>query len=127
MLTFWKINSETIPEWNDEPNDLTFAVVLTEMETVHGVSTCFLSNRKDRRAVLSKHDVVGHSTLKIMSQFDVKTETGVSSLKEGMEVVNSNALRAFIDAKRARPFASAGWERVLQVSDAQVFSHMAST
>ena len=108
MLTFFKINSEQQLEWNNDPQDLCiFIVIIAIVEHEFGVSTYLLCNRKQQRIVSSKFNVLGLSTVKVASQFDIKTETGVESLKEGMPVIGLNALRAFLEAKRKRPFVHA--------------------
>ena len=83
MLAFFKINSEQQLEWNNDPQDLcTFIVIISVVEHEFGVSTCLPCNRKQHRIVSSKFNVLGLSTVKVASQFDIKTETGVNSLKK---------------------------------------------
>ena len=120
MLTFFKINSEQPLEWNDDEDHSTFIVVVTVVEHEFGVSTYLLCNAKNQRVVTSKFDVLGLSTIKVISQFDVRTETGVDSLNEEMVgVTGLNALQAFLEANRKRPFQYADLKRV---SDAAVLS-----
>ena len=107
MLTYFKINSEQHLEWEDDHQDLcTFIVVIARVEHEFGVSTYLLCNRK-QSIVSSKFNVLGLSTIKVVSQFDIKTETGAVSLKEGMPVIGLNSLRAFLEAKHKRPFTCA--------------------
>ena len=115
MLTFFKINSEQDLEWDDNPNDLSiFVVIIASVQHEFGLSTHTVANRKHQKAVTSKFNVLGCSTIKVVSQFDVNLETSISSLKEGMQVVGLNALKAFIEAKRARPFLYADLKRVME-------------
>ena len=116
MLTFFKINSEQdLLEWDDNPNDLSiFIVIIASVQHEFGLSTHVVANRKHQKAVTSKFNVLGCSTIKVVSQFDINLETSISSLKEGMPVVGLNALKAFIEAKRARPFLHADLKRVME-------------
>ena len=108
MLTFFKINSEQDLEWDDNPNELSiFIVIIASVQCKFDLSTHIVANRKHQKAVTSEFNVLGCSTTKVVSQFDVDLETLISSLKEGMHVVGLNALKAFIEAKRARPFLCA--------------------
>ena len=115
MLTFFKINSEQDLEWDDNPNDLSiFIVIIASVQHEFGLSTYIVANRKHQKAVTSKFNVLGCSTIKVVSQFDINLETSISSLKEGMHVVGLNALKVFIEAKRARPFLYADLKRVME-------------
>ncbi len=115
MLTFFKINSEQDLEWDDNPNDLSiFIVIIASVQHEFGLSTYIVANRKHQKAVTSKFNVLGCSTIKVVSQFDTNLETSISSLKEGMHVVGLNALKAFIEAKLARPFLYADLKRVME-------------
>ena len=115
MLTFFKINSEQALEWNDDPNDLSiFIVIITSVQHEFGLSTYVVANRKHQKAVTSKFYVLGCSTIKVVSQFDITLETSISSLKEGMNVVGLNALKAFIEAKCARPFLYTDLKREME-------------
>ena len=115
MLTFFKINSEQDSEWDDNPNDLSiFIVIIASVQHEFGLSTYIVANRKHQKVVTSKFNVLGCSTMKVVSQFDVNLETSISYLKEGMPVVVLNALKAFIEAKRARPFLCADLKRVME-------------
>ena len=97
-MPYFKINHEHKLDWNDDDNDFTtFIIVAVELETVLGFSTYVHSNMKQRNAILSKCNVIGHSTLNPTSQFDVKIETGVTCLKEGMKILGKKALRTFLD------------------------------
>ena len=114
MLSFFKINSEQELEWDDNPNALSiFIVIITTKEHKFGLSTYVISNRR-QKAVTSRFCILGCSTAKVVSQFNTKTETGITCLKEGMPVVELNALKAFIEAKRARPFLYADLKRVME-------------
>jgi len=64
----------------------------------------------------TRFNVLGCSTIKVVSQFDI-LETSISSLKEEMHVVGLNALRAFIEAKRARPFLYVVLKRVMEAAE----------
>ena len=115
MLTYFKINSEQALEWDEDLNDLTiFIVIIATVEHEFGLSTCIVANRKHQKAVTSKFNVLACSTMKVVSQFDINLETSISSLKEGMHVVGLNTLKAFIEAKHARPFLCADVKRVME-------------
>ena len=121
MLTFFKINSEQDLEWDDNPNDLSiFIVIIASVQHEFGLSTHIVANRKHQKDVTSKFNVLGCSTIKVVSQFDINLETSISSLKEGMHVVGLNALRVFIEAKRARPFLYADLKRVMEAAEIAV-------
>ena len=115
MLTRFKVNSEQALEWNEDLNDLTFfIVIIATVEHEFGLSTYIVANRKHQKDVTSRFSVLSCSTIKVVSQFDIKTETGITCLKEGMPVVGLNALREFIEAKRATPFRYADLKRVME-------------
>ena len=120
MLTYFKINSEQALEWDEDLNDLTvFIVIIATVEHEFGFSTYIVSNRR-QKGVASRFSVLRYSTIKVISQFDIKTETGITCLKEGMPVVvGLNALKAFIEAKRDRPFTYAGLKQVLEAIENQ--------
>ena len=108
MLTYFKVNSEQALEWNEDLNDLTFfIVIIATVEHEFGLSTCIVANRKHQKDVTSRFSVLGCSTIKAVSQFDTKTKTGIACPNEGMPLVGLNALREFIEAKRATPFRRA--------------------
>ena len=86
-------------------------------ELLFGISTYLLCNNKRQKVVSSKFDVLGLHTVKAMSQFDIKTETGVDSLKEGMPVIGLNALRAFLEANRKRPFQYTGLKQISETAE----------
>ena len=88
-------------------------MIIVSVQHEFGLSAHIVANRKHQKAVTSKFNVLGCSTAKVVSQFDVTLETSISSLKEGMRAVGLNALRAFIEAKRARPFLCADLKQVL--------------
>ena len=118
MLTFFKINSEQDLEWDDNPNDLSiFIVIIASVQHKFGLSTYIVANTKHQKDVTSKFNFLGCSNIKVVSQFDANLETSISSLKEGMHVVGLNALRAFIEAKRARPFLYADLKRVMEAAE----------
>ena len=119
MLTYFKINSEQELEWDDTtPHDLSiFIVIIASVQHEFGLSTCIVANRKHQKAVTSKFNVLSCSTIKVVSQFDILLETSISSLKEGMHVVGLNALKAFIEAKRNRPFLHVDLKRVMEASE----------
>ena len=119
MLTFFKVNSEQPLTWCDDPLDLfTFIVIVTVIEHEFGVSTYLVGNSKLQSIVASKNDVLGLFTVIVVSQFDVKTETGVEHLQEGMSVIGLNALNAFLDANRKQPFLHAELKRISEAATA---------
>ena len=119
MLTFYKINHECELDWIDDPDDLsTFIVIVHVRATEFGFSTYIYTNRKQWKAVLNKFNGIGHFTLNVTSQFDVKLESGITCLKEGMVILGKNALRTFLEANSHRCFAHANLERILTHADA---------
>jgi hypothetical protein len=112
MLSYFKINSEQSLEWVDDPEDLqTFIVIIAVTEREFGNSTYLLSNTNKVKTVASKFKILGISNVRIISQFDIKTEAGFASLERGMSVIGLNALRLFLDAKRRQPFMYADLKR----------------
>ena len=108
MMSFWKINHEQELDWIDDPDDLsTFIVVVTVKASEFGLSTYLCVNRSQRKVILGKLRVVGHFTLHAISQFNVRTESGVSYLQEEMPVTGRNALRTFIENNSHRSFTYA--------------------
>ena len=104
--------------WDEDSNDLSiFIVIVAAVYHEFGVSTFVLSNKKQQSAISSKFKVLGLSTVSIVSQFDVKTETGVEGLREGMRVIGLNGLQVFIEAKRSRPFMYADLKRVMTAAE----------
>ena len=89
-------------------------VIIASVQHKFGLSTCVVANGKHQKAVTSKFNVLSCTTTKVVSQFDANLETSISSLKEGMPVVGLNALKAFIEAKHARPFLYADLKRVME-------------
>lgn len=56
MLTFWKINSESNPEWDDDPQDSnTFIVIVAVRKHEFDVSNCLLTSEKKSRARSSRN------------------------------------------------------------------------
>mmetsp|Transcript_26237 Transcript_26237/g.40242 ORF Transcript_26237/g.40242 Transcript_26237/m.40242 type:complete len:136 (+) Transcript_26237:2164-2571(+) len=118
MLTFFKINSEQQLEWNNDPQDPdVFIVIIATVDHEFSISTYLLCNKKQQSVVTSKYGVSGLSTIKVISQFDIKTETGVTSLDRGMAIIGLNALRVFLNVNRKRPFLYADLQRVLEAAD----------
>ena len=118
MLNFFKINSEHRLEWDENPQDfLTFIVIVAVKEHEFGVSTYILCNRKQQSIVASKFEVLGLSTINVVSQFNIKIETGVKSLNGEMKVVGLNALRVFLELKRKYPFIYADLKRVSEAAN----------
>ena len=119
MLKFWKINHERELSWNDDDaNDFsTFIMIVAVRATEFGCSTHSHSNRKEWKVMLNKFGVIGHSTLNAISQFDVKTKTGVTCLKEGMPIIGTNALRTFIETNSHGSFTYMNLERILTAVD----------
>ena len=113
LITFWKINHVSELEWCDDNDASAFIVIVAVREHEFGTSTYLLSNRKQKKVTLNKFNVLGHFSSKIMSQFDVKTESGVIFLKEGMEITGRGASRTFLYSHSHEPFACAELERVL--------------
>ena len=90
-----------------------FIVIIAAVECEFGLGAHVVSDRRPK-AVTSRFCVLGCSTAKVVSQFDTKTETGASCPKEGMHVAGVNALKAFIEAKRSRPFLCVDLKRVME-------------
>ena len=65
----------------------------------------------------SKFDGGGLSTTNAISQFDIKTETGVTNLEAGMKVIGLTALWAFLETKRRRPLLYADLKRALESAE----------
>jgi hypothetical protein len=106
MLKFWRINHVSELEWKNNPLDLcTFIVVLAVKEHEFGTSTYVLS-----KAMLNKFTVIGHFSVKLIPQFDVKTESGCVCLKEGAPIIGRNALQVFLDSYSHKPFVCAELE-----------------
>ena len=57
--------------------------------------------------------MIGNSTTKVVSQFDVMIETSVSSLHREMRVIGVRGLAAHSDAKRIPPFQLSELRRIL--------------
>lgn len=113
-LMFWKLNHAGSLVWDEGDVDrVTFTVVLAVNAAKLGHSSCFLSDRKDRKSILRKFNVDGHFTLKVLSQFDVATETGITGLTAGMPIMNTRSLRAHISANSHKPFMAQNLERIL--------------
>ena len=73
MLTHFKTCSEQALEWDEDLNDLTvFIVIIATVKHEFGLGTHVVSNRR-QKAVTSRFCVLGHSTVKVISQFDMKT------------------------------------------------------
>ena len=118
MLTLWKINHEHELDWIDDDNDLsTFIVIVAVRESEFGCSTYIYTNRKQRKVILSKFNMIGHSTLHPVSQFDVRTESGTTFLKDDMKILGKNTLRTFLEANSHRSFTHASLERILTHAD----------
>lgn len=116
-MFYLKINSEQRLHWNEDPNDLSvFIVVITTVQHELGISTHILTNRKERKAVSSKHNMLGHSIMNILTQFEVAIDTGVFRLTEDMPVTGVNALRTFL-ASSSEPFAHSQLQMVLTAAD----------
>lgn len=93
MLNFWRINSEQELVWRHNPLDLfTFVIVVATIKQTLGFSTYVICNRKQQNVVSSKINSEGLFTVNRLSQFDVKTETGVEGLQNGMAVIGLGAL-----------------------------------
>ena len=75
------------------------------MEHQLGCSAYVLSNRKNQKEIVRKYSTVGHSAIRVTSQFDVALETSISCLPAGMSVIGFNASKTFLEAKCDRPFA----------------------
>ena len=118
MLTYYKVNSELALDWVED-NDLSiFIIVIATIQHEFETSTYVVCNKKHQKDVAKKFNVVGYSTIKIVSQFDVKIETSVSSLHQSMRCVGLEGLRAYLDAKRAIPFHLAGLKMILDYNTA---------
>jgi len=120
MLQFWKINSEQGLEWIEESSlhDPTiFIIIVKVIQTEFGLSTHLCSNRSSGKAILEQCDIIGHFTIKRLSQFDTRLETAISCLDETMPVIGVNALRAFVSANNHRSFTYAELERISKAAD----------
>ena len=114
MLTYFKINSEGDLKFDEDPEGgVVFVIIITTTQHEFGVSNCVCANTKHQRDVMSGCHTNGCSTVKLLSQFDAKLETSVSSLQEGMRIVGLGALSKYLDAKRTTPFQNADPKRVL--------------
>lgn len=117
-MPYYKINHERELDWNDDNNDLsTFIVVAAERETEFGCSTYVYSNRKHQSAIQFKFNVIGHHSVRAISQFDMKIESGVTYLKEGMKIIGAKALRMFLEANSHRPLACMNLVQILEAVD----------
>ena len=113
MLTFWKINHEHCLEWVDQTDALTFVIVVKVVATSdRGFSTHVLSNGKCNSAIAKKHNTDGHSTIEVVSQFDVALETGTTQFCAVMPVISINALELFLSRSKT-PFFHSGLREVL--------------
>ena len=113
MITHFKINSELDLEWNEDPDDDIFIAILATMRHEFGLSACVVANRNHQKDVTNEFRTVGCSTIKHVTQFDVKLETSISSLREGMRVVGLGALGAYLDNKRMARFQHADLRELL--------------
>ena len=87
-MPYFKINHERELDWEDDDDDLTtFIIVAVEREMEFGFSAYIYSNGKQRSVIPNECTAIGYSTLNTVSQFDVKIETGVTCLKEGMKIL----------------------------------------
>lgn len=109
----------TVCGWNggDTTNDSIFIAIVASAQHEFGVSTHILTNGKQQKAVTSKFNVPGCSTVKVVSQFDTFLETSVSSMKEGMTVAGLTAVNAFVEAKCNMPFLCADLKRVMEAAE----------
>ena len=118
MMSFWKINHEQELDWIDDPDDLsTFIVVVAVKASEFGFSAYSCVNRSQRKATLGKLRVVGHFTLHAITQFDARTESGVSYLQEEMPVIGRNALRSFVANNSHRSFTYAQLRLISAAAD----------
>ena len=114
MLSYFKINSEGDLKWDDDPEGGVFVIIIATTQHEFGISNYVCTNTKHQRDVTSRYRTDGCSTVKVLSQFDVKVETSVSSLQEGMRIVGLGALSKYLDIKRTTPFQNADLRRVLE-------------
>ena len=116
MLSFWKINSETLPTWTeeDERDPHTFIVIVFCSKHELDYSSCILSNSKSVKKIRNKFMTLGHSTLHIIAQYDVFIETGVKSIKVDMPVKGINAFHAYLASQYHRPFSSWNLNAILE-------------
>ena len=113
MLNFFKINHERVLEWEDFPDVLTFIVVVNVMASSdRGFSTYILTNERSNSAITRKYTTTGHSTIRVVSQFDVALETGMTQFSADMPVVGIDALELFL-SKGKMPFFHSGLREVL--------------
>ena len=111
MLTYFKIKLDL--SWDESPKGRIFVVIIATTEHEFGSSTHVCANTKYQKDVTSMCHTSGCSTIKVLSQFDVKLETSICSLDQGMTVVGLNALNVYIDEKRATPFQHADLKKVM--------------
>ena len=113
MLNFFKINHEHCLELKDATDVLTFIVVVKVVATSdRGFSTHILTNERRNSAVTKKCITGGHSTIEVVSQFDVALETGTTQFSADMPVVGIDALELFL-ARGKLPFFCSGLREVL--------------
>ena len=117
-MPYFKINHERELDWVDDDNDLfAFIVVAVVRETEFGFSTYVHSNTKRSSAISKKYEVVGHATINNISQFDVKIETGITCLMEGMKIVGTGALRTFLNINSHRPLMCLNLAQMLSAAE----------
>ena len=102
-MPYFKITHEQQLDWDDNDELSTFIMVAAEHCMTFGHVTYAHSNRKTQSAIKSKFNAVGHHTVRCISQFEMKVESGIKHLKEGMRIVGLKALITFLDANSHRP------------------------
>ena len=117
MLNFFKINSEQEIEWVEDEGPSSFIIVVAVLKGTCGYSTFIYTNGTKRDPILKRMKVIGHHTLNVIAQFDVKTETGVCCLNTTMRLVGRKALRVFLDSNPHRCFAYSDLQRIADAGD----------
>lgn len=117
-MPHFKINHENELEWNDDDNDpTTFIVITAQLEKEFGYGTFVCTNRKIVSAISKKFKTIGHFSCRNISQFDIKIDTGITHLKEGMKIIGKNALRTFLDVHSHLPLSCLNLEQLLSFLD----------
>ena len=102
MLTFFNVNHEHCLEWADLSDLRTFIIVIKVTATSdRGFSACVLTNQRTNSAITKKHTSDGHTTIKVVSQFDVALETGTTQFSADVPVTGIDALELFLSKSKS--------------------------
>jgi hypothetical protein len=63
--------------------------------------------------------VEGHSSINIISEFDVKVETGVVCFNDTMKIIGRNALRSFLEGYAHKPLTYMHLTKILNAADSK--------